>query len=175
MSELEKLVIAFATAIFIFIFSDNIGRLIYGPQHYVSKQGFAIKVQDSNRVIEASGLPEILDMHEIMATADAALGEALFKKVCTLCHKGDKGGPNKVGPNLWNTYDNHAAHKDDFSYSEAMLMRKATGILWDDEQLYRYLYSPKQYIVGTKMSFAGIKDDKERADIVAYLKTLRDE
>jgi cytochrome c len=177
MSELEKIVVALATAIFIFVFSDNIGRLVYGPNNYVSKQGYAIKVQDNNRTIaEASiTLPAILDMKTIMAAADIATGESIFKKVCTLCHNGDKGGPNKVGPNLWNTFNNHAGHKDDYNYSEAMLARKATGVLWDEEQLYRYLFSPKQYVVGTKMSFAGIKDDKERAALVAYLKTLRDE
>ena len=174
MSELEKAVIALAIAMFIFVFSDNIGRLIYGPNNYVEKQGYAIKLQDNNRTIAAAPttLPEVLDMKTIMAAADATRGEAVFKKVCTLCHNGDKGGPNKVGPNLWDIYNSGAAHKDDFNYSEAMLARKATGILWDEEQLYRYLYAPKQYVIGTKMSFAGIKDDKERADLVAYLKTL---
>jgi len=177
MSELEKAVIALATAIFIFIFSDNLGRLIYGSDNYVSKQGYAIKVEDSNRAIASapSPLTEVLDMQAIMATTDIKSGEATFKKVCTLCHNGDKGGPNKVGPNLWNIVDNTAAHKEDFNYSQAMLDRKATGIRWDEEQLYRYLFAPKQYVVGTKMSFIGIKDDKERADLVAYLKTLRDE
>jgi cytochrome c len=177
MSELEKVVIALATAIIIFIFSDNLGRLIYGPNNYVSKQGYVIKVEDSNRTTASAptGLPEVLDMQAIMSAADVATGQGVFKKVCTLCHNGDKGGPNKVGPNLWNIFNNTAAHKEDFNYSQAMLARKATGVRWDEEQLYRYLFAPKQYVVGTKMSFIGIKDDKERADLVAYLKTLRDE
>lgn len=177
MSELEKVVIAIATAIFIFIFSDNLGRLIYGSDNYVSKQGYAIKVADSNRTIVSTPvtLPEVLDMKAIMAVVDIKAGEATFKKVCTLCHNGDKGGPNKVGPNLWNIVNNTAAHKEDFNYSQAMLDRKATGVLWDEEQLYRYLFSPKQYVVGTKMAYAGIKDDIERANLVGYLKTLRDE
>ena len=177
MSELEKVVIALATAIFIFVFSDNIGRLIYGPNNYIVKQGYAIKVQDSTRSIPSAPttLPEVLDMKAIMASGDIAAGEIIFKKVCTLCHNGDKGGPNKVGPNLWNTFNNHAGHKDDYNYSEAMLARKATGILWNEEELYRYLYAPKQYVVGTKMSFIGIKDDKDRTNLVTYLKTLKDE
>jgi cytochrome c len=175
MSELEKLVIAVAAGIFLFVFSDNIGRLIYGPTQMVLKQGFNIKVEDMNREIsqKPTTLPEVLDMQAIMAVADIVKGEAIFKKVCTLCHNGDKGGPNKVGPNLWGIVDGPAAHKADFSYSDAMLQRKASGIPWNEEQLYRYLYAPKQYVVGTKMSFAGIKDDAERADLVAYLNTLK--
>jgi cytochrome c len=175
MSELEKLVIAVATGIFLFVFSDNIGRLIYGPTQMVLKQGFNIKVEDTNREIaqQPTTLPEVLDMKAIMAAADPTKGEATFKKVCTLCHNGDKGGPNKVGPNLWGIVDGPAAHKADFNYSEAMLQRRASGVPWSEEQLYRYLYAPKQYVVGTKMSFAGIKDDKERADLVAYLNTMK--
>lgn len=177
MSELEKVVIALATAIFIFVFSDNLGRLIYGSNNYVLKQGYAIKVQDTSREIASApiSLPEVLDMQTIMAAVDISAGEATFKKVCTLCHNGDKGGPNKVGPNLWNIFNNTAAHKEDFNYSQAMLDRKATGVRWNEEELYRYLFAPKQYVVGTKMSFIGIKDDKERANLVGYLKTLHDE
>ncbi len=172
MSELEKLVVAIATAIFIFIFSDNIGRLIYGPYHFVKQQGYLIEVHENQEVAQSTGLPAILDMNLIMSKADVEKGGAIFKRVCTLCHTGDENGVNKVGPNLWGIYNNHAAHKDDFNYSEAMLARKATGVLWNEEELYRYLFAPKQYVVGTKMSFAGLKDDKERADLIAYLKTL---
>jgi cytochrome c len=174
MSELEKLVIAISMAIFLFIFSDNIGRLIYGPIYMIKKAGYNIKVEDSNRVVaQAASLPEVLDMHAIMSVADPKNGENIFKKVCTLCHNGDKGGPNKVGPNLWGVYNGPAAHKDDFNYSDAIKARRASEILWDEEQLYRFLYSPKQYVPGTKMSYVGIKDDKERADVISYLETLK--
>ena len=118
-------------------------------------------------------LPEVLDMKSIMSTASATNGESIFKKVCTLCHNGDKGGPNKVGPNLWGVHDGPAAHKDDFNYSEAMIARKASGKVWNDEELYRFLYSPKQYVSGTKMSYIGVKNDKDRADVIAYLETQK--
>lgn len=175
MSELEKIVIACATAVFLLVFSDNIGRLIYGPDYLVQKQGYDIKVADSTRNIvqQPTALSEVLDMKLIMSTADAIRGEAVFKKVCSLCHTSDKGGPNKVGPNLWGLVDGPAAHKQDFNYSDAMVARKASGVPWNEEELYRYLYAPKQYVVGTKMSFAGVKDDKDRADLVAYLNILR--
>ena len=129
MSELEKVVIALATAIIIFVFSDNLGRLIYGPNNYVAKQGYAIKVEDSNRtaVSTPTTLPEILDITAIMEAADITTGQGIFKKVCTLCHNGDKGGPNKVGPNLWNMFNNTAGHKEDFNYSQAMLSIAGRG------------------------------------------------
>lgn len=176
MSELEKLVIALASAIFVFIFSDNIGRLIYGPNIVVSKSGYNIKVQDlngSSNILQINALPQVLDMNAIMATADTINGENIFKKVCGVCHTNGVDGINKVGPNLWGIYDEPAGHKSDFKYSEAMLTRKASGVLWNEEELYRYLYAPKQYVVGTKMAFAGIKDDKERADLIAFLKTQK--
>ncbi len=174
MSELEKLVIAISTAIFLLVFSDNIGRLIYGPIYMVRKAGYNIAVQDASRVIaQATSLPQVLDMHAIMSVADPKNGEGIFKKVCTLCHNGDKGGPNKVGPNLWAVYNGPAAHKDDFSYSEAIKARRVSGIMWSEEELYRFLYSPKQYVSGTKMSYVGVKNDKDRADVIAYLETLK--
>ena len=175
MSELEKLAIAIFTAIFLFVLSDNMGRLIYGPIYMVRKAGYDIKVQDSNREItpQSTSLPETLDMHSIMSVADSKNGEIIFKKVCTLCHNGDKGGPNKVGPNLWGVYDGPAAHKDDFNYSEAIKARRVEGKIWNEEELYRFLYSPKQYVNCTKMSYVVVKDDKERADVIAYLETLK--
>lgn len=174
MSELEKLVIACAAAIFLFIFSDNVGRLIYGPTHMLFQQGYKIKVADSRESTpQATALPDVLDMQAIMSAANVIAGEATFKKVCTLCHTSENGGPNKVGPNLWGVFGGAAAHKEDFNYSNAMLERKSSGTLWNEEELYRYLYSPKQYVVGTKMAFAGLKNDQDRANVIAYIKTLQ--
>ena len=174
MSELEKLVMALAIAVFIFILSDKCGQLIYGPNALITKQGYMIKVDDANRQItQQAGPPEVLDMAAIMSIANVTNGEVIFNKVCILCHTAIEGGLNKVGPNLWGVINGHAAHKNDFNYSDAMMDRHNAGVLWDDEELYRFLYAPKQYISGTKMSYAGIKDDKERADVISYLNILK--
>ncbi len=175
MNELEKLITALALAVFTFIFSDNVGRLIYGPDHIITKQGYDIAVEQHNRDAERApvGLPDILDMVSIMSQANAVEGDKIFHKVCTLCHTIEKDGSNKVGPNLWGIFGINAAHKSDFQYSGAMQDRRKDGKLWTDEELYRFIFAPKQYVQGTKMAFVGIKNDKERADVVAYLETMR--
>ena len=175
--EFDKIVLAIALSIFVFIFSDNFANLFYSPILEPEKRGFQIEIAEedgaADAMISSNTLPEKLDMRSIMAAADAKLGAEIFKK-CAVCHNSDKQGANKVGPNLWNIVDNTTAHRPDFAYSKAMLSRRELNIKWDYETLYRYLYSPKKFIPGNKMAFAGIKKDNERANLIAYLKTLSD-
>ena len=174
--EFDKIVLALALGIFAFILSDNLGNLFYRPVFEPIKRGFEIEVADDDSGVASSApndLPEKLDMRKIMADANSSLGEQVFKK-CAICHTHEKGGANKVGPNLWNIVNAVAAHKSDFAYSAAMLARNQQNLKWDYEALYRYLYSPKKYVPGTKMAFAGIKKDDERANLIAYLRTLSD-
>jgi cytochrome c len=107
---------------------------------------------------------------DLLKTADVNAGQQSAKK-CMACHTFDKGGPNKVGPNLYGIVGNKHAHKDDFNYSDAM---KSTGGQWTYEALDQFLTSPKQVVPGTKMTFAGVKKPDERANIIAYLRTLSD-
>ena len=172
--EFDKIVIALALAIFIFIFSNNIGNLFYNPVLEISQRGYQIEIKENASTEDSSKsreLPDIIDMTLIMAKADAIKGEVIFKK-CAVCHTNNKGGQNKVGPNIWGIVNNITAHRPDFAYSSAMLARKEKNLKWDEETLYRYLYAPKKFVPGTKMAFAGIKNDEERADLIAYLKTL---
>ena len=173
--EFDKIVLAIALGIFVFILSDNLGNLFYRPVFEPEKRGFKIEVAENNNstAVAPHDLPEKLDMHTIMANANASIGKELFKK-CAVCHTYEKGGANKVGPNLWNIVNAVAAHKSDFSYSSAMLARNQQNLKWDYEALYRYLYSPKKLVPGTKMAFSGIKKDDERANLIAYLRTLSD-
>ncbi|MDJ1257205.1 MAG: cytochrome c family protein [Candidatus Midichloria sp.] len=174
--EFDKIVLAIALGIFVFIFSDNFGNLFYRPVFEPEKRGFEIEVAETNNGMSDSAskdLPETLDMHTIMANANAKLGEDVFKK-CAVCHTAEKGGANKVGPNLWGIVNAITAHKPDFAYSAAMLARVQQNLKWDYETLYRYLYAPKKFVPGTKMAFAGIKKDEERANLIAYLRTLSD-
>ena len=101
---------------------------------------------------------------------DAAAGQVAFGKKCATCHTPDKGGANKVGPNLFGIFGNKKAHLEGFTYSANM---QAKGGEWDDAALNEFLWKPAVYIKQTKMAFAGLSNDKERADVIAYLKSLK--
>lgn len=106
----------------------------------------------------------------LLASADIAKGEKL-SKACAACHSFDKGGANKVGPNLWNVVGAPKASKDGFAYSSALT---AHGGDWSYDELNEFLYKPKKFISGTKMNYIGLKKESQRADIVAWLRTLSD-
>ncbi|KAI3658885.1 hypothetical protein MP638_003128 [Amoeboaphelidium occidentale] len=95
---------------------------------------------------------------------DATKGAKLFQTRCSQCHT---GGPHKVGPNLNGFYGRKTGQAEGYAYTAA---NKNKGIVWSDETLFEYLENPKKYIPGTKMSFAGLKKESDRADVIAYLK-----
>lgn len=108
----------------------------------------------------------------LLASADVASGQKIAKK-CAACHSFDKGGPNKVGPNLFNVVMAAKGHVDGFAYSEALLTSGESD-KWTYTALNHFLLKPKDYAPGTKMNFAGIKKASQRADLVAYLHSLAD-
>jgi len=105
----------------------------------------------------------------IAAAGDAAKGAKIFKK-CKSCHTADEGGKNKSGPNLFGVVGRAAASVEGYKYSKAM---KASGLTWDAATLNSFLKKPKKFVKKTKMSFAGIKKEKQRADLIAYLETMK--
>lgn len=106
----------------------------------------------------------------LLASADAKAGEEIAKR-CATCHTFQKGEPAKVGPNLWGIVGNKHGHMEGFPYSKAIA---SIDKPWDYEQLNAFLASPKTYAPGTKMTFAGLKKLQERADVIAWLRTLSD-
>ena len=104
----------------------------------------------------------------LLASADVQSGMKLAKK-CTACHEFSMDGKNKTGPMLWNIVDANKGMKDGFKYSEALV---GMGGKWDYEALNAFLYKPKAYIKGTKMNFAGLKKPTDRANMIAYLRSL---
>ena len=99
------------------------------------------------------------------AEGDPEKGKKTFRK-CKSCHAVDDG-KNKVGPHLFGIYGREAGAVEGFKYSKAL---KEAGIVWNSETLNRYLENPKKYLKGTKMSFAGLKKQSQRDDVIAYLK-----
>lgn len=104
-----------------------------------------------------------------MAAGDVKKGTKVFKK-CKACHTVEQGGKNKVGPNLFAIVGKEAGKVEGFKYSKAM---KGSGLTWDEATLDGFLKKPKKYLKGTKMSFAGLKKEKDRKNVIAYLNTLK--
>lgn len=98
-------------------------------------------------------------------TADLENGEAKFA-LCQSCHTITPDGANMTGPNLHGVFGKKSASNPDFKYSDAL---KAAGWTWDADHLNKWLEAPQTFLPGTKMSFAGLKDAKDRTDLVAYL------
>lgn len=104
----------------------------------------------------------------MLASADVDKGAKIAKK-CASCHSFNKGGKNKVGPNLWNIVNKSKASVDGYKYSKALA---GHGGAWDWDALNGFLANPKAYVKGTKMAYAGLKKDGDRAAMLAYLRSL---
>lgn len=130
--------------------------------HRPEKMGYAIEGVEA----EAGGPVAAEPIAVRLAKADVAKGETTFAK-CKACHSVDQGGANGIGPNLWALVGAaQAAGRGGFAYSDAL---KGKGGKWDFASLDEWLTSPAKYATGTKMSFAGLADAQQRADVIAYL------
>ena len=105
-----------------------------------------------------------------LPAGDIVKGEKLFKSRAAQCHTGNKGGTNGVGPNLFGIFEQQSGKVEGFVYSKA---NSESGVVWTREVLDIYLENPKKFMPGTKMAFAGLKKDKDRADLIDYLATLQ--
>jgi cytochrome c len=105
----------------------------------------------------------------LMASADPKAGADVAKK-CQVCHTFDKGGANKIGPNLFGVVGENIGEGKGYQFSDALKSKHGT---WDVDTLNAWLYKPQEFAKGTKMTFVGLPKAKDRADVVAYLQTLK--
>lgn len=139
-------------------------------QHNPAKPGFEIAVAEGGGAAVAAPAEKQVPIADLLASASAEKGAAVSKK-CVACHEFKKGGPNKVGPDLYGVVGRERAHHEGFSYSAGM---KAKPGKWTFEDLDHFLNNPRGFVPGTAMAFAGISKATERADLIAYLNTLSD-
>ena len=99
-------------------------------------------------------------------------GKQIFQQQCFTCHSIEKGGPNKVGPNQWNLVGRKKATEEGFSYSTAV---QKLGGEWNYEDINHMIYKPQQFARGTKMAFVGLPKEQDRADVIAFLRTMHDQ
>ncbi|RZJ31037.1 MAG: cytochrome c family protein, partial [Brevundimonas sp.] len=123
---------------------------------------------------EAAGGPaEVIlppDWGTVLPIADLAKGEAAFAR-CQACHNATSGGADGIGPNLFGVVGGPVMHRGGFAYSDAMSAHKAEAPNWGYDQLDQFITAPARYVPGTKMSFAGIRDQQTRIDLIAWLRT----
>lgn len=171
--EFNKVIGGLLGAVFI-VFSISIASDAIFASPAPEKPGYVIEAAEAEAAAPGGEAPAAVPVAELLANADANAGAAVFKK-CTACHSGEKGGPNKVGPDLWDIVNRPIASHEGFSYSAAMKEFSQGGsVVWDFDHLNHFLASPKGYIKGTAMGFAGVKKDDERANLLAYLHSLSD-
>ncbi len=125
--------------------------------------------EDGSATAEAAAAPRSLAA--LLAVADIDHGKKVARK-CVACHDVSQGGPNKIGPNLWGVVGSVVAAREGFRYSGAL---SGLGGAWGYDELDAFIARPKEFARGTKMMFAGVKSPADRADLIAYLRSLSED
>jgi cytochrome c len=120
--------------------------------------------------IAAAGFMFAIEAAQAAQAGDAKNGQQVFMDNCGVCHDATKGGPNKIGPNLFAVVGRKSATAPGYMYSAAMMMANLT---WDMPTLQVYLMGPQKKVPGTKMGFPGFSDPADEADVIAYLNSLK--
>ena len=164
--ELNKIIAAILMVVLLVI---GLGKIADGVFHVKKpiNPGYKVEVESqlTSSTSQATEVTEKIDIVAIMALGDVASGKKIFKK-CAACHSINKGGRNKIGPALYNVVGRTVGGVDDYKYSNTLA---TYGKEWTFEELNGFLTKPSVYLKGTKMSYAGLRKEKDRASIIKYL------
>ena len=164
--EINKIVAAILLVGLLVIGISKLSNIIF----YVEKPktpGYAVEIEQvaSVSTSKTETTEEKIDISALMAMGDVASGEKIFKK-CAACHSINKGGKNNIGPALYNVVGRKIGGVSDYKYSKALI---AYGKEWNFEELNGFLIKPAKWIKGTKMAYAGLRKEKDRASVIKYL------
>ena len=168
--ELNKILGAILGTCLILLALNIAAGAVFAPQK-PAKPGFDIAVKESGGGQGAAAKEPEQPIETLLAKASVEKGQSAAKQ-CQACHTFEKGGPNRVGPNLWNIVGSQRGEaRGGFNFSAAM---KGKGGTWTFDELNKFLANPRSYIPGTAMTFAGLSKPDQRADVIDYLHTLSD-
>ena len=164
--ELNKIIAAVLMVALLVIGIGKLSDIIF----HVEKPkipGYTVEVQQTKTMSSSTEIAVVdkIDIAALMAMGDIALGEKVFKK-CAACHSITKGGKNNIGPALYNVVGRKTGVVADYKYSKALASFDKE---WTFEELNGYLIKPAKWIKGTKMAFAGLRKEKDRASVIKYL------
>lgn len=165
--EFNKAAAAVLTAGIVFMVSGVIASMVVKPQplHHT-----VLKIETGGSAPAAGAKAEPLaPIAPLLASADVAAGEAIAKKQCASCHSFNDGGKNGVGPNMYGVLGREHGGVAGFNYSASL---KGKPGPWTFEEMNAWLKNPKTYAPGTRMAYAGLNNDKQRADLILYLRSL---
>jgi len=164
--ELNKII---AAVLMVALLVIGLGKIADGIFHVKKPKnpGYQIEVENqlASDTSQVALVEEKIDIAAIMALGDTVSGEKIFKK-CAACHSINRGGKNKIGPALYNVVGRTVGGVDDYKYSKALA---SYGKKWTFEELNGFLTKPSSYLKGTKMSYAGLRKEKDRASVIKYL------
>ena len=164
--ELNKII---AAVLMVALLVIGLSKIADGVFHVNKPKNPGYKIEVESQLISStSQTPEVvkkIDIATVMALGDLTSGEKIFKK-CAACHSINKGGKNKIGPALYNVVGRAVGGVDDYKYSKTLA---SYGKDWTFEELNGFLTKPSSYLKGTKMSYAGLRKEKDRASVIKYL------